>query len=384
MSHHLGTTLRSAFCALALLGNTAAFAADFAIDQNNGAVFDAVLDGFPFPPPGVPQNGSPDFGGNALAVALQSGVTELRSIAEFPLASLTGLTSADISSATLTFNIDDVISTFGPGTTFSGAAADRFILFAYSGDGTVDLTDFDNVAGSPLAIVDTTVVGTVTDATLALSGPLTFQVDVKAVLGALLDTSATHLGIVWTTDDDGTATSIDNLGDGGAGPPGVGDSFMPLLSVRTVVLTPPLLTKEARGCQKALGKFAGGYASVIQKNLANCLDQTLAATAKGQDLTKIAAKCQKALVPADPTSKVGKAAGKLSSAIASKCGGVDPVELGSLCDPVATNMGQVAACILDQHRNRTQSMVAAQYGSSCALINAVDLAADYPLLCAVP
>jgi len=359
---------------LALAGP--AIADEFVIDENAGAVYDAILDGFPFPPPGAPLDGTPDFGNNTLAVSLQSGVTEERAIAEFPLSSLAGLTSADIAVATLTFNIDDVISTFGPGTAFDGTAAASFVLFSFSGDGTVSLTDFNNVVGAPLATVGTTSHGTITDASLGVSGPLVFQVDVTDALSALLDASASHIGIVWTTADAGSATSIDDLGVAGAA--------MPFLTVTTAVLAPPVLSKEALNCQKAIGKAAGGLAAVVQKNVAGCFDAVLAATAKAQDLAKATVKCHRALDPADPTSKVAKSIAKLSSAVASKCATTTPAELGNPCDAGATDMAAVADCIAAQHRARAQSIAAAEYAASCALITAVGLEGDYPDLCTGP
>jgi hypothetical protein len=141
------------------------------IDDGTGCtLYDAVLDGFP---PIAPQDGTADFAGNALGIALQSGVTEERGIAELPLQPLTdlGLGSSDIDAATLTFNVDDVVSTFGPGTAFDGTAAETIVLFGYSGNGTIDLADFGNVVGAPLAVVDTTPFGVITDASLATSGP---------------------------------------------------------------------------------------------------------------------------------------------------------------------------------------------------------------------
>lgn len=192
----------AAALAAALLVAGAARAETIVIDDTTaGTVIDGILDGFPFPPPGLAPDGVGDFLGNALAVALLPGVTEERGIVELPLAPLAGLTSVDIQEATLTFNIDDVVSTFGPGTTFDGTAAETIVLFRYAGNGVIDLADFGNVAGSPLAVVSTTSLGTITDATLAVSGPLQFEVDVTAALGTLLDASATHFGLVFTTTD---------------------------------------------------------------------------------------------------------------------------------------------------------------------------------------
>src|SRR5262245_45915308 len=95
----LRTTLTAAALCLAFGG--AARADTFELNENTvGTVIDGILDGFPFPPPGTAPDGAGDFAGNALAIALQTGVTEERGIVEMPLASLAGLGSADIATAT--------------------------------------------------------------------------------------------------------------------------------------------------------------------------------------------------------------------------------------------------------------------------------------------
>jgi hypothetical protein len=197
-------------------------------DTTEGTVYDAVLDGFPQL---APFDGTPDFGGNALGVALKSGVTEERGIAEFPLASLGELVADDVESATLTFNIDDVVATFGPGTGFDATGADTIFVFGYAGDGAADPEDFLKGSGTPLATVDTTGFGIITDASLATSGPLVFGVDVTAAIKARIDAGDSFIGFVFTTDDDQSGTSIDNLGDSALGPPGVHGSAMPFLTI---------------------------------------------------------------------------------------------------------------------------------------------------------
>lgn len=195
-------------------------------DTTEGTVYDAVLDGFPQL---AAFDGTPDFGGNALGVALKTGVTEERGIAEFPLAPLAGLT--EIISATLTFNVDDVVSTFGPGTGFDATGSDTIYVYGYAGDGAAVPADFSEATGVPIDTVDTTSHGVITDASLAVSGPLVFEVDVTAAIQAQLDASGTFVGFVFTTDDDQSGTSIDNLGNGALGPPGVNGAAMPFLTI---------------------------------------------------------------------------------------------------------------------------------------------------------
>ena len=181
------------------------------------------------------------FDGNAdapdlLGSGLKAGVTEERGIAEFPLGGLTAmcLAPADIAGATLSFNIDDVLSSFGPGTEFNGEASSSYAIHPYSGNGLVgpaDFVDFGRI-GAPPFVVDTTPFGIITDESLGSSGPLLFEVDVT---DALIDElgSGTHLGFVFKTDDSPTGASLDNLGDMGAGPPGVNGSVMPFVTVMT-------------------------------------------------------------------------------------------------------------------------------------------------------
>jgi hypothetical protein len=369
---------------LATLAATPVRADVFVIDGAAGTLYDGIVDGFPLPPPGFPQDGVADLQGNDLAVALQDGVTEERGIIEFPLAALAGLGSAEIATATLTFNIDDVIGTFGPGTAFDGAAADTIILFSYSADGSITLDDFENVAGAPLAVVDTTPHGGITDATLMASGPISFDVDVTAALGALLDGAASHMGIVFATNDDLSATSIDDKGLGAAGPPGVGGAALPILTVETAAEEPPLWSKEQVKCQKALGKGGAKLAKTTYGSLGKCFDGVLGAVSKGQSLANVVARCDADLDPADPDSKVGKAIGKLHDAVEKRCVGLVPVSLDGPCDEAALDLSETADCIAARHSNQVAAMIAAAYADSCALATAAGLETAYPALCGAP
>lgn len=202
---------------------TSSPAATITIDEEAGAVFDGILDGFP----GIAAyDGEPDLGENNLGIALKLLVTEERAIGEFPLPP--GVTAGQIASAAVVFNIDDVLSTFGPGTDFASRASKTIFLHLYSGDGAVVLGDFKNIQAEP-HVVDTTISGTITDATLRTTGPVAFSVDVTDDVRALLASNATFAGVVWRTNDSPTGTSLDNLGDSGAGPPGVGGARLPAL-----------------------------------------------------------------------------------------------------------------------------------------------------------
>ena len=339
-----------------------------------GTVYDGVLDGVPpFPPPGEGPDGDGDSQNTGLAVALKAGVVEERGIAEFPLSSLAGLSAGQIANATLTFKIDDVIGLFWQGAAFDNTAADTIYVFTYSGNGAVTLADFQNVVGAPAGVVDTTPFGVITDATLGSSGALQFQVDVTTRLQALLTASASHMGIVFATDDENSATSLDNLGVAGA--------VMPFLTITTVPLEPPVWDGAQLGCQKAISKNAAKLAKTLRGGLTKCFDGVLSATSKGKPLTDVTAKCVAALAPASATSKVGKAIDKLEAAIADKCADLAPANVASPCASGATTFTQVATCVVNAQLTTTSNAVGSEYGAACALITAVGLDADYPALC---
>lgn len=371
--------------ATVLLAATAATArADiFTIDDTEaGSVYDGLLDGFPFPPPGFAPDGTADQLTGSLAVALLSGVTEERGIVELPLASLDGVAAAEVVSATLSFNIDDVLATFGPGTTFDGTAAEALVLFAYAGNGTVDLADFGNVGGAPLAVVDTTGFGSITDATLAVSGPLSFEVDVTAAVTSRLLAGDDYLGFVFATQDHGSATSLDDLGAGGAGPEGTGGAFLPFLTVVTTSDAPPTYGKAELGCQKTIGKASSKLGASIRAALGKCLDAVLLAVSKGGDGSAATSACASGLDRDDDGSSVSKAIAKHASSVAGACEGLAPSAVGSPCDAGAADIAATIDCLAEDELSRAQSAVRSAYASSCSLLDAVALGIDHPVVCA--
>ncbi len=369
-------------CAATTTGTAVAHAAVLTIDQATaGTLIDGLLDGFP----GVATfDGVADFAGNPLAVALKDGATEERGIIEYPLDTLTGLSSSDIQSATLTWNIDDVLSTFGPGTDFDGTAAETVILFDYAGNGSIDLSDFQNVAGAPLAVVDTTPFGVITDASLAGTGPLVFEVDVTAAIQAHLDAADTHMGLVFATNDDQSGTSLDDLGDGGAGPPGVNGASLPFVTIVTVTGEPPVFGKKELKCQKAIAKTAGKFVKTAQKELGKCLNSVLLAVSKGQDLTAVEAKCRAGIDAADPASKLAKANTGAINKIVGSCSDVSPGDINSPCDALATDANAMATCVVSDHTKRVEQMVRAEFADGCNLLGAVNLDDQFTELCTAP
>lgn len=226
---NLYTTTFCVFAALLAAEPQPAAAAEIVLDEHTeGTVLDAILDGFPSL---APFDGKGDFGNNALGVALQAGVTEERAIVEYPLAALDGIHPHAIVSATLVFNIDDVVSTFGPGTGFDGTAADTILVYDFAGNGEVTTDDFLEAIPPALAAMSTQGRGVITDASLAASGPLFFDVDVTAAVVDRLESGDAFAGFLFATDDNKTATSLDDLGNSSAGPPGVGGSRKPVLTI---------------------------------------------------------------------------------------------------------------------------------------------------------
>ncbi len=233
--------MQAACAGIVLLLASAGSAQTIRLGDGSGAAFDGILDGFP----GIaPQDGEPDFGGNALGVGLRVGATEERGVGEFSLASLGGVGASQIAAATLRFNIDDVLSTFGPGTDFSGLAAAEILVYVFDGNGAVDVADFSRTERQA-HVVDTTVHGAISDATLRQTGPLSFTVDITSDLRAVVTAGGTAVGVVWRTMDTPTGTSIDNLGESSLGPPGVGGAAMPYIEIELAAEASPTATRTA-------------------------------------------------------------------------------------------------------------------------------------------
>jgi hypothetical protein len=361
----------------------AAHAATFVLDGNTGADYDAIGDGWFFTtPPNLPPDGVGDLGGNLLAVGIQNGVVELRTLSEFPLSSLGALTSAEVQSATLTFRIDDVVATFGPGTTFDGTASDPIAIYAYPADGTVNVADF-SPAG--LAAVEIVNVGVITDASLAISGPLDFDVDVTDALKDALDNSDVALGILFGTLDNPTATSLDGV--------------LPFVTVETQpaptptptptatptptpIPEPPVFSNAEIKCQTAIAKQAGLYAKKSQQQVGKCFDQVLKAVSGGDPASAAQSKCAKAIDLSNAGSVLGKARATAASKIVSSCNGLTPADVNSPCDAGATDFTATATCVLDDHELQVEDLVKAEYRDACALISSVGLLSSFPGFCA--
>ncbi len=362
---------------LVLASAMAVHAETIVLDGSTGAAYDSVGDGWFFAgttPPLPAPDGIGDAGGQALAVGLITGVLELRAMAEFPLAPLGGLSAGQIQSATLRFTIDDVISTFGPGATFDSTASDPIAVYHYPADGIVTVGDFSPAGATQVGVVHP---GAVTDATLAGTGALPFDVDVTAALRDALTDGDTAFGALFGTTDSPTGTSLDNLA-----PPGVPGGALPILTVVTEPLQPPVLTSAAQACQTTIAKAGQKLVGTALKSFSTCFALVLKDFAPDSTLAPTTApKCAGALDPGSADSKLGKALAKLVADIEKKCEGVTPADIGSPCDPSAPTIAQTATCVRDGQLALSEALVAQQYASGCTLLSAVGLDAAFPGIC---
>ncbi len=361
--------------ALGSLPSPDARADTFVLDASTGAAYDAIGDGWFFAGPSMPPpDGVGDAGGQALAVGYIAGVLELRALSEFPLAPLTGLTAAQIQSATFTFTIDDVLSTFGPGATFDNTASSPVAVYHYPANGVVTVADFSPAGLAPLGIVTP---GVVTDASLAVSGPLSFDVDATDALKSALTAGDTAFGALIGTLDSPTGTSLDDIS-----PPGVAGGALPTLTIVTIPLAPPVLSSAEQACQATIQKEGAKLVSSGLKSFGSCFSAILKDYAPDQVLAAATvSKCAGELDVASPASKLGKAADKFGDKVIGKCGSLTPADIGSPCNPSATTMADTVACLRAAQLAAAESATASKYGNACTLLSAVNLAATFPGVC---
>jgi hypothetical protein len=370
---------RSAFFGLAMaLGFCLApdlRAETFVLDAGTGAAHEGIGDGWFFAGPSQPPpDGVGDADGQALAVGYIAGVLELRAASEFPLAPVAGLTASQIVSATFTFTIDDVIGTFGPGAVFDGTASDPVAVYHYPADGTVTMADFAPAGLSPLGTVAT---GVITDASLAVSGALSFDVDATDELKAALTNGDTAFGALIGTLDTPTGTSLDDLS-----PPGVAGGALPVLTIVTIPLTPPVLSSAEQSCQATIQKEGAKLVSSGLKSFGGCFGAILKDYAPDQVVSaSTTSKCAGELDLNDANSKLGKAAAKFADKVNGKCGSLTPADIGSPCNPSAATMSDTISCLRAAHLDAVQDATSAQYSAACALLTAVGLDAVFPGVC---
>jgi hypothetical protein len=325
-------------------------------------------------PTSPPPDGVGDSGGNALAVGYIAGTLELRAMAEFPLGALGGLTAAQVSSATVTFEIDDVLSGFGPGANMDSTASTPIAVYHYPADGTVTVGDF-SPAG--LAQLDVVAVGAVTDATLLNTGPLTFNVDATQKLKDALTAGNAAFGVLFGTTDTPTGTSLDNMS-----PPGVPGGALPIVVVETISTTPPALSPAALGCQATLAKEGAKLVTSTLKAFSGCFGALLKDAADSTIASKTITKCVADLDPfADGGSKVSAARDKFASKANSKCGSLAPADIGSPCEGGATEIADTISCIASGHQAAVDDVIRDQYASACILLVTLGLDDAFPGIC---
>lgn len=371
--------LTGALSALALTFAAASLASaeTFVLDSSTGAAYDAVGDGWFFANPmnpSTPPDGVGDAGGNDLAVGLITGVVELRSMAEFPLAPLGSLTAAQIQSATITVTVDDILSSFGPGANFNSTSSDPIAVYHYPANGIVTTADFAPAGATQIGLVHP---GPITDITLASTGAVSFTVDATAALQAALTAGDTAFGVLLGTTDSPTGTSLDDLS-----PPGVAGGKLPFITVETLPLQPPQLSSAAQTCQSTIAKESSKVVSTGLKSFQTCFGLILKDNAPDATLAPAtASKCADALDPSDPESKLGKAIVKFGEKVNAKCGALSPSDIGSPCDPAASNFADTIGCLDGANLDAIQSLANAQYGGACTLLLAVGLDGDFPGIC---
>lgn len=352
-------------------------AATISIGEAEGTQYDSILDGYPgF----YTEDGVPDAGGNNLAVALKTGATEMRAVMEFPLALLGTAAPSDVLNAKLYFNVDDVLGYLG--APLSGCAAEMIAAWTYAGDEGIQLGDFLQPSGPPRGSV---VIGSpcaITDSTLANTGPILFSIDLTSALQQLIGQGASYLGVVLATNTDNTGTSIDDLGLNSQGPKGARGARMPYLQVTLQEPPPPVWSPEARRCQSVLARKATSYATFVAARMQRCFDRALRDQAKGLGLGAAAQFCAAQLSLTNQTSAVSKHAAKATAAVQKACTTVNPNDLGTPCDPTATDFTTIVNCTFSRARDAVQKTLRSNYQPGCSLAQSLNLSTDYPGLCA--
>ena len=279
---------------------------------------------------------------------------------------------------------EGVLGLFWPVTAMctDNAAGSTMDVYPYAGDGAVAASGIapDFAAGTLAGTINTGAPGSITDATLLLSGPVSFQLDVTTQLQALLTGSATHLGLNLRTTDTNTGTSLDNAVGYGSGRP-------PFLTVVTSVEpVPGTFDAAARNCQKAIGTYGRVFTNTVLTQSQTCYNRVIKDVANSKPLTAAAAACAKALdVNAVVPSKVDKARSKALDKIVLKCPSpLTPASVSSPCSATATTFTDVANCVLDQNFEQVQEIVRTQFADACKIATAVGLDGDYSVVCSIP
>jgi YVTN family beta-propeller protein len=144
---------------------------------------------------------------------------------------------------------------------------------------------------------------------------------------------------------------------------------------------PAPLGAAAVACQAALAKNGRRFADRLHKDLAACLEKLLAAAGNPKTEAKAVAGCRAKLDLGSVLTKASSARGAAAIAIAAKCAGVTPADLGAPCDPAAPNLAATAGCVLDHHVTDVARLVAGAFNDACVMLTRIGLGTAYPGAC---
>jgi YVTN family beta-propeller protein len=144
---------------------------------------------------------------------------------------------------------------------------------------------------------------------------------------------------------------------------------------------PAPLGATAVACQAALAKNGRRFADRLHKDLGACLEKLLAAAGNPKTEAKAVGACRAKLDLGTALSKASVARGAAAVAIAAKCAGVTPADLGTPCDPAAPNLAATASCMLNDHVTDVARLVAGEFNDACVMLTRIGLGTAYPGAC---
>jgi YVTN family beta-propeller protein len=144
---------------------------------------------------------------------------------------------------------------------------------------------------------------------------------------------------------------------------------------------PVPLTDDARRCQTAIVKNARRFAERLHKDLGACLEKLLVAADRGKGDARAIAVCLAKLDLANSASKASAARTAALIAVARKCSGRIPADLGSPCNGAADTIATTASCVVDADAGEVAKLIAAEFNDACVILTRIGLAGAYPRVC---
>lgn len=144
---------------------------------------------------------------------------------------------------------------------------------------------------------------------------------------------------------------------------------------------PVPLGAAALACQTAIAKNGRRFADRLHKDLGGCLEKLFAAADKGKGEDKVVARCRATSDLADPASKAARTRDAALRAIAKKCAGVTPADLGSPCDAAAATVAATATCLVQEDAANVARLVAAEANDACSMLTRAGLGTTFPAAC---